>query len=266
MLFWGKPKPPLDVDEWEWQLAAFAWLDREFGDQPLASSRILARPDGDEFPDTDAKGHALAQELLDQVKEIAGMSDWATELVQLRRPPSTYTVNSVAAVNSGPGAAGTFRLGRTREGLPIAEISYSAEDLRNLSALVGTLAHELAHYLIHSSSSQGPGGEECEELLTDLTAIWLGFGIFLRNHARYSGHIADDRGQWYVSGSRGYLSERARMSALAINEALLGRDALVAQPYLKSYLADDLNRAWKYIATRDLRADIAAIDLADYGC
>lgn len=265
MLFWSKPKPPLEAEEWEWQLAAFAWLDREFGEQPLATGRILARPDGDEFPDTNATGHALAEELLAQVKAIAGMSKWPTELIPLNRPPSSYSVNSVAAVNSGPGAAGTFRLGRAADGQRIAEITYSAEDLRSPSALVGTLAHEMAHYLLHSTSAPGPGGEDCEELLTDLAAIWMGFGIFLGNHARYAGHIADDRGQWYVSGSRGYLSERARMTALAVNETLLGRDPLAAAPYLKSYLVEDLKRATKYVSTRNLRADMAAIDLADYG-
>jgi hypothetical protein len=260
-LFSRKPKPPLDADEWEWQLAAFAWLEREFGDAP----RILALPDGEEFPDTDATGHALAEELLERVKAIAGMADWATTLIPLRQRPSSYTVNSVAAINSGPGAAGTFQIKRTKEGLPFAEIHYDEGDLKQLTALVGTLAHEVAHYLLHSSSSLGPGGEDTEELLTDLTAVWLGFGIFLGNHARHSGHVADGQGQWYVSGSRGYLSERARMSALAISETLAGRNALEAAPYLKPYLRDDLKAALRYIETRDLQADMAAIDLADYG-
>lgn len=260
-LFSRKPKPPLDADEWEWQLAAFAWLEREFGDV----SRSLARPDGEEFPDTGATGHALAEELLERVKAIAGMTDWATKLTPLRKRPSSYSVNSVAAINSGPGAAGTFQIRRTKEGLPFAEIRYDQGDLKQLSALVGTLAHEVAHYLLRSSSGHGPGGEDCEELLTDLTAIWLGFGIFLGNHARHGGHIADAQGQWYVSGSRGYLSERARLSALAISETLAGRDALGAGSYLKPYLVDDLKAAVRYIETRDLRADMSAIDLADYG-
>lgn len=257
-----RPKPPLDADEWEWQLAAFAWLEREFGGAP----RILARPDGDEFPDTTATGHALAKELLERVKAIAGMREWATELHPLRQVPSSYSVNSVAAVNRGPGAAGTFQIVRTAEGLPYAEIHYSPEDLKSPTALVGTLAHEMAHYLLHSCASCGPGGEDCEELLTDPAAIWLGFGIFMGNHARFAGHVADGNGQWYVSGSRGYLSERARMSALAISETLAGRDAMDAGPYLKNYLVDDLKRAVRYVSTRDLRSDMAAIDLAEYGC
>ncbi|HEY0629855.1 MAG TPA: hypothetical protein VGD23_11065 [Sphingomicrobium sp.] len=252
----------MDSEEWEWQLAAFAWLEREFGGTP----RILARPDGDEFPDTTVKGHALALELLDQVKAIAGMAEWATELKPLRQAPSSYSVNNVAAVNSGPGAAGTFRITRTAEGVPIAEIHYSPDDLHHPSTLVGTLAHEMAHYLLHSAADHGPGGEDCEELLTDLAAIWLGFGIFMGNHARYAGHTIDANGQWFVSGSRGYLSERARMSALAISETLAGRDPMDAGKYLKKYLVDDLRRAVRYISTRNLEADIAAIELADYGC
>ncbi len=264
MLF--RRRPPIDADEWEWQLAAFAWLEREYAGDAILQDRILARPDGDEFPDTDASGHALAEEVLRQVKAIAGVATWPTDLKPMVRRPSNQTLTQGIATAGGAGPAGTFQMVRGSDNLFRAEIHYSDEDIERPIALVGTLGHEIAHYRLHKLPAHGPGGEECEELLTDLTAIWLGFGIMLGNQARYGGHVANEHGQWFVSGSRGYLSEAARMSALAISEARAGRDPMAAAPYLKPHLVRDLRQAARYIERRDLTADLAAIDLADYGC
>ena len=44
-----------------------------------------------------------------------------------------------------------------------------------------------------------------------------------------------------------------------------GRDPMVATLYLKPHLVKDLGQAVRYIERRDLSADMAAVDLADYG-
>lgn len=263
MLF--RRRPPIDADEWEWQLASFAWLEREYAADPIRTARILARPDGDEFPDTDAKGHALAEELLAQVKAIAGIAPWPTDLKPMLKRPVGQTLSQGVSMAGGSGAAGTFQMVAGADNLFRGEIRYAEEDVNHPVDLVGTLAHEVAHYRLHRLPAHGPGGAECEELLTDLTAIWLGFGIMLGNQARYGRHVANEHGQWYMSGSRGYLSEGARMTALALSETLAGRDPMVAALYLKPHLVKDLGQAVRYIERRDLSADMAAVDLADYG-
>lgn len=263
MLF--RRRPPIDADEWEWQLACFAWLEREYAADPILHTRILARPDGAKFPDTNASGHALAEELLRQVKAIAGIASWQSELKPMFKRPVGQTLSQGVAMAGGNGAAGTFQLVAGSDNLFRAEIRYDDEDVARPVDLVSTLAHEVAHYRLHRLPAHGPGGEECEELLTDLTAIWLGFGIMLGNQARYGGHVANEHGQWFMSGSRGYLSEAARMAALAISEARAGRDPMAAAPYLKSYLVKDLTKAVRYLERRDLTADLAAINLAEFG-
>lgn len=263
MLF--RRRPPIDADEWDWQLASFAWLEREHAGDSILEARILARPDGAEFPDTTAKGHALAEELLRQVKVIAGIAPWPTNLVPMRQMPVAKSVSPGLALAGGSGAAGTFQMVKGPDNLFRAEIHYAEGDLDRPVDLVGTLAHEVAHYRLHRLRAHGPGGPECEELLTDLTAIWLGFGIMLGNQARYGRHVANEHGQWYMSGSRGYLSEGARMSALALSETIAGRDPMAAAPYLKPYLASDLKKASRYLETRNIRQDMSAIDFDDYG-
>ncbi|WP_077145195.1 hypothetical protein [Sphingopyxis sp. KK2] len=263
------PKRPLGAAEWEWQLAGFRWLLEEFDGLDKHRASLLATPDGACFPDSTLRGDARAEELLRQIMTISEISDWPVRLVMEDGEPELRAVSQMHAITPETGwALGTFQLVDDGEGGRLAEIVASRQQLRDEAALVATLAHEVAHYLLSSSDRPMPGGEDCHELLTDLTAVFLGFGIFLGNSARYAGHTPAEAGQiggWYLSGSQGYLSERALMSALAISEMLAGRDPMAAVPYLKPHLASDLKHAARYVARRDIAADVMAVDLADYG-
>lgn len=263
------PRRPLSADEWEWQLAAFRWLLDEHGGLAAHRARILATPDGSCFPDSRLTGDARAGELLGQAMAIAGIGDWPVRLVTVDGARTHMPVSERhAVVHAGESAAGTFQLVEDGEGGWLAEIVASRDQLADEAALVATLGHETAHYWMTATRRAAPGGPDCEELLTDLTAVALGFGIFLGNNARYGYHTAAETGQaggWYLSGWQGYLSERALMCALAISETLADRDPLAAAFYLKPHLAADLKDAARYVATRDIVADIMGIDLADYG-
>lgn len=270
-MVWFGPKRPLSAEEWEWQLAGFRWLIEEFDGVEAHRQGVLATPDGACFPDSALRGDARAQELLAQVMQIAGIGEWPVRLVLVDGQASFLSVGGPAAlVQAGRTAAGTFQLVADGKGGWVAEIVASRMQLEDEAALVATLGHETAHYWMTGSNRAAPGGTECEELLTDLTAVWLGFGIFLGNSARYGFHTKDDIGTsigggWYVSGWQGYLSERALMTALAISETLAGRDPMAAAPYLKPHLARDLADAARYVAKRDILADIMAVDMDAYG-
>ncbi|MBL0915190.1 MAG: hypothetical protein IBJ13_06660 [Sphingopyxis sp.] len=265
------PKRPLSADEWDWQLAGFRWLLDEFGGVEAHAQRMLATPDGDCFPDSRLTGDARAEELLGQVMTVAGIGDWPARLVMVDGARAHMAVSERHTLtHTGASAAGTFQLVEDGAGGWLAEIVASRSQLEDESALVATLGHETAHYWMTGTMRLAPGGAECEELLTDLTAVALGFGIFLGNSARYGYHTKDELGTsigagWYVSGWQGYLSERALMSALAISETLAGRDPMAAAPYLKRHLAEDLKDAARYLAKRDVVRDIMGVDLADYG-
>lgn len=261
------PKRPLGCEEWEWQLAAFRWLLDEFGGIEAHRTGILATPDGDCFPDSALTGDARAEELLGQIMGIAGIGDWPVKLAMDDGEPGFRPVSQMHAVVPETGKAmGMFRGVDDGKGGWLAEIVASRQLLGDEAALVATLAHEVAHYFLCGTNRPMPGGEDCHELLTDLTAVALGFGIFLGNNARYSRHVyADGGGQWFTAGAQGYLSERALMGALAISETLAGRDPMTAAPYLKRHLAKDLRDAARYIAKRNLIDEIMEIDLADYG-
>ncbi|WP_137870684.1 hypothetical protein [Sphingopyxis sp. 2PD] len=264
------PKRPLAVEEWEWQLAGFRWLLEEFEGLDKHRAGILATPDGACFPDSKQTGDARAAELLAQIMTIADIADWPVRLVLDDGEPELRAVSQMHALTPETGwAMGTFQMVEDGAGGWLAEIVASRQQIGNEAALVATLAHEVVHYLLSSTERPVPGGEDCHELLTDLAAVFFGFGIFLGNAARFSHHtqgeLGTQYGGWFVAGSQGYLCERALMTALAISETLAGRDPMAAAPYLKPHLAHDLTQATRYIAKRDIFADIGAIDLCEYG-
>ncbi len=69
------PKRPLSKDELDWQIAAFAWLVQEDGGLDAVRGGVLANPAGDYFANSALTGHARAEQLLTEVKAIAGMAD-----------------------------------------------------------------------------------------------------------------------------------------------------------------------------------------------
>lgn len=261
------PKRPLGRDELEWQLAGFQWVLAEFGGLEAHRTTVLAKPDGDYFAESKLTGHARAEELFAEVKALAGLTEWPTRLVGNASPRGTGQVNAWTTLQPiGDAAAGTYQLLDDGEGGWVAEIRYDEGLLADQHALAATFAHELAHYLLSTRQRAFPGGEELHELLTDLTAVMLGFGLFLANSARdYRAAQLEMGGHAWQTRRQGYLSERALVTALALSELLAGRDPKAARPYLKPYLAQDLDLAVKWFATRNVEADVMAIDLSDYG-
>jgi hypothetical protein len=261
------PKRPLGKDELEWLLAGFQYLLDEFGGAEAHQDTQLVNPLGDYFADSTLSGPARGEELFGEVKAIAGMQQWPTRLVARQPPKGSYQVNAQTFVQPvGTGAAGTYQLLPAGDGSWVAEIRYDVGLLADPPALVATFAHELGHYLLSTTRNSFPGGEDMHELLTDLTAVFMGLGVFLANSARdYSAQQLELGGHMWQSRRQGYLSERALVTALVANELLAGRDPRAARPFLKSYLAQDLDLALKWFDRRDIHADVAAIDLDDYG-
>lgn len=153
------------------------------------------------------------------------------------------------------------------DGTPRVVITYNPGLADDPTAMIATLAHELGHYLISTAETDSPGGWALHELHTDLTAVWLGFGLFLANSARSFSQFQSAGEAGWSHRTQGYLSEGALVIALVVTERLRGRDALVVAPRLKGYLQKDLGRVRKALGRRfpDMAAAVEAVDLGDYG-
>jgi hypothetical protein len=115
----------------------------------------------------------------------------------------------VVATNSLPAELGAdynamSEIGGTWQDDDAGEIiQYNPNLLNNPISLISTLTHEVMHGILHGIEEYPPGGEEADELNTDLHCITMGFGILQITNAQQMG--------W-----AGYMRQSSRIHALAM--------------------------------------------------
>ena len=163
--FRAKPKSFLDSQRREWQFATFAWLLRSCGGFPRFLDTPLVLPTEEHFPDRDLKGHAAAAALFRRVRDHAGMADWPCVAEPEPRNP-----------DAAAPAADRLRV-----------IRYPPR-IQEPQQLVAHFAHELARVLVESFDEPPPGGAALHEPVVDLTAVFMGFGVFMANSSARDAH------------------------------------------------------------------------------
>jgi hypothetical protein len=231
-----KRKPVLDSDTAGWQFNCFDWLLKEYGaDLPITQRRLILPKPG--FFATDGeKDHALAERLFSSVKNYAGMDDWPVTL-NADAPSPDYALGSYQP-QPMKHALGTFSVGSDRK----VEITYQPKLLSNPQQLIATFAHELAHYALSTATSKPPCDDDEMEFLTDITAVYLGFGVFLANNVLNVANVHDlgGGGTAWSYGRAGYLPENDLVHATALFLKLSGESAEDAASCLKPGLAKTL--------------------------
>lgn len=239
MALFGRSRTFLSEDAEAWQIDCWAWHLRQnsVADQFLNTPLVL--PNKSFFPALGLSGHARAEAIFEAVKSHAGMADWPVRLIAQEDMPAF--LDSGAFIQHEGSAAGTFRVEDSGE----AVVTYAPELVENPAGLIATLAHELGHYLNETFDSDPPGTNALNEPATDITSIFLGFGIFAANDCLV--HETFDAG--FRVGKVGYLSEQERVFSLAVFLALTEREPEEAIPFLKKYLGKQLKKASDYIQT-----------------
>ena len=210
MRFRLKPKTFLDASRRDWQFAAFGWLLRHCGGYPKFLETTLVLPTEEHFPDRGMKGHAAVSALFRRVRDHAGMADW----------PCTVEVESDEPREVAAGAAG------------IRVFTYRRGGLEPVSLIAG-FASNLARYLIETFDEAAPGGDAGSASAGELTAVFMGFGVFMANSAARQG--------------RHLLSEGELAHALALFCLLRELPPESADPHLNPHL-----RKYVRLAARDL--------------
>lgn len=260
------PKLPINDDEFEWQLACIKWLLDGLGGIERHDRAPLVTPTVDCFPNSAKTGHNRALELFEQVRLLAGVEDQDFVIEAGAASRDAKVQAGVALVHDSHPPLGTYRVEERSQAAYQPIITYNPALIDDPAALVATFAHELAHWVLDGFETLPPGGRELGELATDITAVFLGFGIFLANNAKsFAAYQTFDEMGWSSSQS-GYVSEGGLVTALAMAERLAGRDPLAATAWLKPHLAADLKKADRYLAKRhpDLAVTVMAVDLAEF--
>ena len=117
------------------------------------------------------------------------------------------------------------------------------------------LSHELAHYLLAANVEHTPGGVDAHELMTDLAAVYAGFGLIqLEGGMVASGYQDAFETGWQI-GNLGYLSSETRAFSLAL--FVLSKD--IAPSTALSYLSSSKSKLFRS-ALRMLRKHPEIVD------
>ncbi len=234
----------------EWQFDVFAWLLRHTGGFEAFRQRRMVLPTPVCFPQRGERGHALAEAIFGQVRRHAGMEDWPCTVQPQEDDPNPLVGRALLIQGAPQSPAGTFR--STDEG---ALITYHPQKLNDPMALVATFAHELAHYRTAGFPVPPPGGWEVWEPVTDLAAVFLGFGLFLANsHFQFAQHQSGGTMGWR-SQRQGYMSEPEVLHMHAIASILLALPMADSLPYLKPALCGVWKRLYKEVASATAELD-----------
>ena len=189
------------------------------------------------------------------------MEDWPCRLVAQEAGPDPVVGEGQLLQGLGARPAGTFAV----EGIEtdggaadhVVTITYDPRLLSDPTSLVATFAHELSHYLMATAPNLPPGGHELMEHATDLTAVYLGFGIFLANSSFRFVQFGDAFAAGWSTHRQGYMTERELVFALAIFAALLEVPVDQVTEHLKPDLAKLYRKAARTVAEQEQR--IAAL-------
>ena len=176
MLRWlFPPSCPCDPAAKAWIEERLQWLSEQFDDHAF-NGRPLVLPSPEFFPDPYDASMQSVGTLLDRV---CGYMDVAPDLVALKL---VSDAGKIWLVNDAgqylPHAAGTFEQGHRKF---IVRIDRAGLD--DPMELIGTMAHELAHVRLLGEGRIASDVYD-NELLTDLTVVFFGLGIFLANIPR----------------------------------------------------------------------------------
>ena len=242
----------LDRDDEEWQLETWRWLLERLGGLGDLTRSPFIVPSRAFFPPTDAVGDERVAHVFESVKRHSRMPDYECRLMaQPRRPEAQVAPFTILKPVEGHLPLGTFRVDGNG-----ALITYDPEMVDQPVKLIATLAHELAHYRLNLLGELPPGGEANLEFATDLTTVYLGFGLFGASSAFQFQQHGDAFSQGWRWSRQGYLAEREWLFALAVFFQLRGEAVDAAKLYLKPAQFKDLSRAAAYLRRQ---ADFVAL-------
>jgi len=174
-----KPRACLDEESTLWLFDTFAWALRNLDAKVFYDETILVIPSNQHFPGTENSVHGMANLIFNQVKEHAGLKHWPTKLTNMAdgRPVGAPRIQIEGALR---GSKGIMPDSEVLHHLPVV---YNPDQLRNPEVLIADYAHVLAHYLGSMSKEPPPGGVENWPHVTEVVAVFMGFGLMMANSA-----------------------------------------------------------------------------------
>lgn len=186
MFGWFRPTCPCDPSAKRWVEDSLRWLTRQFGYHILLERPIIL-PTAEYFPDPWDGSTKAARKLFRRVCTYMDVDEGAVELKFINDP----TPNALHRLDPSRGfAAATWA--PAEDSWKKSTIRLEKGGLDSPMNLVGYLSHELSHQRLLGEGRWSADRYD-NELLTDLTAVFHGFGVFLANNPRKS---TGELGRW----------------------------------------------------------------------
>ena len=229
-MFRLKSKLPLAAELREWADHSFVRLGKLLGaHRMLHGPTILPTPE--HFPDPYNQSETALQHIVGRV--AAAMQVDVREFdVELFHSEYEMSRTLVPFFHGGAPDASGFYFHAPQERQKIA---VNAAELKDPTALVATIAHEIGHVILLRPELVQRDEPDMEPL-TDLLTIFLGLGVFTANSAFHFRQFTNNESQGWSSKRRGYLSEPMLGYALARYAYERGEE----KPEWRSYVAGNI--------------------------
>lgn len=236
-------QPLLDEVYAGWIFDVYAWALRNFDPIMFRDETLLVTPSNDHFPDRANTADEMANRIFDRVVAYAGMKHWPLRLL----PPNNCVLPPAVEIPVVGGARGSRAMAVDRSPASLT-LSYETGYLNDPEVMIAVFAHTLAHYLGMSATEPPPGGTENWPQVTEILAVFLGFGLMFANTA-----LVLPRGGCCGGPTvkrRAYVSQHDITYALAIFSALKGLPKKEVMAHLKKALRGHFKRALREIETK----------------
>ena len=173
----------LDDNSVQWLYESFAWALRNFDAEVFYNETILVIPSNEYFPGRENSVQGMANLILEQVKTYAGLKHWPTLLMDHNSCMiESPAVKIKGALRGVKGVEQGIDQGSEDDANRVL-VSYDPDQVLNPEALIATYAHQLAYHLGVFAKEMPPGGEQNLPHVTEVLAVFMGFGLMFANSA-----------------------------------------------------------------------------------
>jgi len=173
-------KPVLDEVTVQWMQDTFDWARRNFDARVFDEETILVTPSNEHFPGRSDTPQRMAEMILQQVKRHAGLEHWPCRLVE---ESAMHAVAPPRIAFDGPLRGSQAQTPALVSESQMLAIPFHPDHLRDPEVLIADFAHSLAFYLGSQAQEPPPGGLENWPHVTELLAVFMGFGVMMANSA-----------------------------------------------------------------------------------
>jgi hypothetical protein len=235
----SKPKLPITLEQQQWVDKSFIRLAGLLGVHRLLQATVVL-PTPEHFPDC-SEG-ALQRMYYRVARAMEVEADNIDVTIFASEDDIT---RGLVPFSSGAtsGAGGLYYHDVTAR----PHISINEAELKDPTALVAVLAHELGHIILLRPGLVEPNEPDMEPL-NDLLTVFLGFGIFTANSAFRFQQYSNNESQGWSTRRLGYLSEELFGYALARFAFERGESKPAWTPFLSTNVAAYLKRSAAWLA------------------